>query len=46
MDEGCSKKEFECQDKLCIPKDMVCDGQLDCLDGSDETLGCSTKVRI
>lgn len=36
----CSKFEFTCTDKMCIPVDLVCDGTAHCLDGSDETIGC------
>ncbi|XP_058833959.1 putative vitellogenin receptor [Topomyia yanbarensis] len=36
----CSKYEFTCTDKMCIPVDLVCDGTEHCLDGSDETIGC------
>ncbi|XP_050075140.1 putative vitellogenin receptor [Anopheles maculipalpis] len=36
----CSKAEFTCTDKACIPADLVCDGVHHCLDGSDETIGC------
>uniref|UniRef100_A0A182IR31 Uncharacterized protein n=1 Tax=Anopheles atroparvus TaxID=41427 RepID=A0A182IR31_ANOAO len=36
----CSKSEFTCTDKACIPTDLVCDGVEHCLDGSDETIGC------
>uniref|UniRef100_A0A182JZY0 EGF-like domain-containing protein n=1 Tax=Anopheles christyi TaxID=43041 RepID=A0A182JZY0_9DIPT len=36
----CSKSEFTCTDKACIPTDLVCDGVQHCLDGSDETIGC------
>lgn len=36
----CSKFEFTCTDKMCIPVDLVCDGIVHCLDGSDETIGC------
>ncbi|XP_055611929.1 putative vitellogenin receptor [Uranotaenia lowii] len=36
----CSKLEFTCTDKMCIPSDLVCDGTQHCLDGSDETIGC------
>ncbi|XP_019544975.3 putative vitellogenin receptor [Aedes albopictus] len=37
----CSKFEFTCADKMCIPLDLVCDGVPHCLDGSDETIGCA-----
>lgn len=35
-----------CKDRLCIPKEWVCNDDPDCLDGSDETLGCTLNVRI
>jgi Low-density lipoprotein receptor domain class A len=37
---ACSKFEFTCTDKMCVPLDLICDGKSDCLDNSDETIGC------
>lgn len=39
--EVCGVNEATCSNKQCIPKSKVCDGQIDCSDGSDETR-CST----
>lgn len=36
----CNKDGFKCG-KQCVPKELVCDGKYDCLDGSDE-VDCST----
>ena len=34
----CNEQEwFQCKDSLCITKEWKCDGQPDCVDGSDET---------
>lgn len=36
-DIRCTDEEFECHDQsLCINKNTVCDGFVDCTDGSDE----------
>lgn len=32
----CSDDEFQCGDGQCIPRDLVCDRQPHCRDGSDE----------
>lgn len=32
----CDDDEYRCQNKLCVPKQFLLDGQIDCLDGSDE----------
>lgn len=41
----CLKDEWKCLDKICIPQEFVCNGQEDCLDGSDETVGCTEGVK-
>lgn len=35
--EACGLNEATCSNKECILKTKVCDGQIDCSDGSDET---------
>lgn len=41
METHCSTEEFTCMsDKSCLPFEHVCDGKKQCLDGSDETMGC------
>lgn len=36
VDEGCRSNEWQCDDGLCILDTGVCDGYVDCRDGSDE----------
>ena len=40
---GCDKGEFRCASGECISKTWLCDGEKDCLDGSDENL-CEHKI--
>ena len=35
--ESCNFEEFDCGDSTCIPGLAVCDGTVDCTNGSDET---------
>ncbi|XP_053865478.1 basement membrane-specific heparan sulfate proteoglycan core protein isoform X4 [Malaclemys terrapin pileata] len=39
----CRRDEAVCSNKQCIPRDYLCDGERDCLDGSDE-LSCGTPT--
>ncbi|CAH1407018.1 unnamed protein product [Nezara viridula] len=41
----CEYDEFTCNDRRCIKKSWICDGQFDCSDGSDEPAGCSRSCR-
>lgn len=36
----CDENAFMCHNKVCIPKQFVCDHDDDCGDGSDEFLQC------
>lgn len=36
----CDENAFICLNKVCIPKQFVCDHDDDCGDGSDEPLDC------
>ena len=37
----CRDGQFKCKNGLCIWKTFVCDGDVDCSDGSDEIISCS-----
>lgn len=38
------ENEFTCQNRQCIPKHFVCDLDVDCSDGSDESLECGERT--
>lgn len=40
----CKDHQFQCGDGLCIYKTFVCDGDEDCIDGSDE-MNCGKKKK-
>lgn len=44
----CDENAFMCHNKVCIPKQFVCDHDDDCGDGSDESLECGkyNKSRV
>ncbi|XP_052363740.1 very low-density lipoprotein receptor-like, partial [Oncorhynchus keta] len=34
--QGCLQGDWRCRNKICIPKDLYCNGANDCVDNSDE----------
>lgn len=40
----CDENAFMCHNKVCIPKQFVCDHDDDCGDGSDESLQCGKCI--
>lgn len=40
----CDENAFMCHNKVCIPKQFVCDHDDDCGDGSDESLQCGKYI--
>lgn len=42
----CDENEFVCQNRQCIPKHFVCDHDIDCSDGSDESPECGECVTL
>lgn len=41
----CDESTFMCHNKVCIPKQFLCDHDDDCGDGSDESLQCGEYVQ-
>lgn len=40
FNKTCDDSEFQCQNYQCIPKNFMCDHDVDCRDGSDESPEC------
>lgn len=40
----CDENAFMCQNKVCVPKQFVCDHDNDCGDGSDESQQCGKYI--
>lgn len=43
--ETCLPSQFRCPDHRCIDLSFVCDGDKDCVDGSDEN-GCGKWIAL
>ena len=41
MKTNCPKTHFTCDNMKCVRGSVLCDGEDDCGDGSDEVKGCS-----
>ena len=39
----CSKNTFSCDNGKCISMALICDGKNDCIDTTDETIGCTSS---
>ncbi len=44
FNKTCDDSEFQCQNYQCIPKNFMCDHDVDCRDGSDESPECGKHV--
>jgi hypothetical protein len=40
----CEDDQYLCNDGQCIPRNLICDGSYNCLDGSDENQGKNVCV--
>ena len=40
----CRDDQFTCKNELCVSQEMVCDGNDDCGDGSDEKTPCGMLI--
>lgn len=38
----CTTTEFKCSNGQCIPKALMCDGKMNCIDGGDEEINLCT----
>ena len=38
------ESDFTCNNGMCIPQDVLCDGNVDCPDGSDEDYQTCSKL--